>query len=210
VESVEAVEGARAHARLDFSRGLAFSSAAMHLVRTKLPLLVAALAALFLTLGALTGAHADDWTLTGSGIRVKKVAIIDVNVYAISHFMKALPPSKSKQAVIDMDTGKKFVWTMKRDVDQEKIQNALKDAFAMNGYGDAGKIGQFIGAFKSELKENSTVSIVYDADKKETSVSTGSGSATVGGVDFMKAVWSIWLGKIDQPSLGDQLIRKLP
>ncbi len=189
----------------------------MHLARTKLSKLAAplaaALAALLLTLAGLTGvtpARADDWTLTGSGVRVKKVAFVDVNVYAISHFMKTLPPSRSKQAVIDMDTGKKFVWTMKRDVDQEKIQNALKDAFAMNGYADAGKIGQFIGAFKAELKENSSVSIVYDADKKETSVSTGSGSATVGGVEFMKAVWSIWFGKIDQPALGDQLISKLP
>jgi hypothetical protein len=33
---------------------------------------------------------------------------------------------------------------------------------------------------------------------------------TVDGVDFMKAVWSIWLGKIDQPKLGDQLISQLP
>ena len=182
----------------------------MQLVRTRLPVFLAALAAMFSLLLAGPGAFADDWTLTGSGIRVKKVAIVDVNVYAISHYMKQLPPAKTKQAVIEMDTGKKFVWTMKRDVDNEKIQNALKDAFAMNGYGDAGKIGQFIGAFKSELKEKGTVSIVYDADKKETSVDTGSGKATVGGADFMKAVWSIWLGKIDQPSLGDALISKLP
>jgi Chalcone isomerase-like len=179
----------------------------MALARTRIPHFVFALAALFFTMGL---ARADDWTLTGSGIRVKTVAFIDVNVYAISHYVKQLPPAKSKQAVIDLDAGKKFVWTMKRDVDQEKIQDALKNAFAMNGYGDAGKIGAFIGAFKGELKEKSSVTIVYDADKKETSVSTGSGSATVGGVDFMKAVWSIWFGKIDQPALGDQLLGKLP
>jgi len=184
----------------------------MALARTRFPHFFAAVAAIFLALTALTTslALADDWTLTGSAVRVKTVAFIDVKVYAISHYMKQLPPSKSKQAVIEMDTSKKFVWTMKRDVDNEKIQTALKDAFAMNGYGDAGNIATFTGAFKGELKEKGQVSIVYDADKKETSVSTGSGSATVGGVDFMKAVWSIWLGKIDQPNLGDQLISKLP
>lgn len=181
----------------------------MKLARTRLPGYLAALAVVFVLLLAGSGARADDWTLTGSAIRVKRVAIVDVNVYAISHYMKSLPPAKTKQAVIEMDTGKKFVWTMKRDVDQEKIQNALKDAFAMNGYTDGGKIGQFTGAFRSELKEKGQVSIVYDADKKETTVSTGSGSATVGGADFMKAVWSIWLGKIDQPDMGDQLISKL-
>jgi hypothetical protein len=175
--------------------------------RAKLPAFLAAvIAALF----AATFALADDWTLTGSGVRVKTIAFVDINVYAISHYVKQAPPSKSKQAIIDLDAGKKFVWTMKRDVDQDKIQGALKDAFAMNGYGDAGKIAQFIGAFGGDLKEKATVSIVYDADKKATTVTTPSGAATVDGVDFMKGVWSIWFGKIDQPSLGDQLISKLP
>jgi len=37
----------------------------------------------------------------------------------------------------------------------------------------------------------------------------GGGTATIPGVDFMKAVWSIWFGKIDQPALGDALIRNI-
>jgi hypothetical protein len=184
----------------------------MHLSRSrrKPATLLAAFAAVFLAVTALFAAEGD-YILTGSGIRVKTVVFVDVNVYAISHYMKQLPPSKSKRAVIEMDTGKKFVWTMKRDVDHEKIVNALKDAYAMNGYADSAKIAQFIGAFKGELKEKSTVSIVYDADKKATTVTVGGGgSATVPGVDFMKATWSIWLGKIDQPKLGDELIAKIP
>jgi hypothetical protein len=181
----------------------------MRLLRTKSPVLLAALAAVLL---AVTSLFAEgDYTLTGSGIRVKSIAFIDVNVYAISHYMKQLPPTKSKQAVIDMDTGKKFVLTLKRDVDHEKIVDALKGAYAMNGYTDSAKIGQFLGVLKGELKESSSVTIVYDADKKATSLSaTGGGSATVAGVDFMKATWSIWFGKIDQPKLGDQLIAKIP
>ena len=179
----------------------------MNFVRTKAPVLFAVLAAMLL---ATMSAWADgDWKLTGSGIRVKTIAIVDVNVYAISHYMKELPATNSKQAVIDADVGKKFVWTMKRDVDNEKITKALSEAFAMNGYTDGGKIASFVGAFKSELKEKATVTIVYDADKKETTVKTDSGSATIGGVDFMKAVWSIWFAKIDQPKLGDALISQL-
>ena len=179
----------------------------MNLLRSKAPLFFTAFAAVLL---ATMNLFAADWQATGTAIRVKSVAFIDVNVYEISHSMKELPATKSKQAVIDMETGKKFYWTMKRDVDHEKIQNALKEAFAMNGYGDAGKIGAFMGAFKSELKEKSHVTIVYDADKKATTVTVdGGGSATIEGSDFMKAVWSIWFGKIDQPKLGDQLISKL-
>lgn len=180
----------------------------MNFARSKASLLLVTLVALVLAAGS---AFAADFTLTGTGTRVKSVAFIDVNVYSISHFMKDLPSSKSKQAVIEQDTDKKFVWTMLRDVDHEKIVGALKDAYAMNGYGDSGKIGQLMGAFKSELKEKSKVTISYDAAKKATTVTVGGGgSATVDGVDFMKATWSIWFGKIDQPRLGDQLISKLP
>jgi hypothetical protein len=152
----------------------------------------------------------DGWYHTGDGVRVKQVAIITAKVYAIRHDMKCLPAAKSKQAVIDADCEKKFSWKMLRDVDAEKIQKALREAFQANGYGDGGKIAQFLGAINKEMKEDTLVSISYNAQAKTTSiwVSNG-GQATVAGADFMKAVWSIWFGRIDQPSLGDSLISKL-
>src|SRR4051812_17107899 len=138
----------------------------MHLARTRIPLFFAVMVAALL---GVTGLLAQgEWTHTGTGIRVKTVAVVDVNVYEIKHFMKQLPPARTRQAVIEMETGKKFAWTMLRDVDQDKIKTALKDAFAMNGYADGPKIGLFISAFKGDLKEKSHVNIVYDPDKKET------------------------------------------
>jgi hypothetical protein len=153
----------------------------------------------------------DGYFHTGDGIRTKSIAFVNVKVYAIGHDMKELPPTKSKQAVIDLDVDKRLTWRMLRDVDAEKIQNALKEAFAMNGYSDAGKIGQFTGAFKGELKENQYIVITYSTANKSTTVQVlgGGGSATVAGLDFMKATWSIWFGKIDQPSLGDALISRM-
>jgi hypothetical protein len=157
------------------------------------------------------GLWADDWTLTGSGTRVKTVAFIDVNVYDISHYVKKLPAAKTKQAVIELDADKKFVWTMRRDVDKEKIIDAIKNAFAMNGYTDQAKIGTYLSAWTGDLKEKSHVYITYDAAAKAVTVKVdGGGSATIPGEELMKAVWSIWFGKIDQPKLGDQLISKLP
>ena len=83
--------------------------------------------------------------------------------------------------------------------------------FQVHGIGsDAAKIGKFIGVFKAEILEKQKVTIVYDAAKKTTTITAPGGSATVEGVEFMKAVWSLWFGKIDQPKLGDQLIQKLP
>ena len=44
---------------------------------------------------------------------------------------------------------------MLRDVDSAKIQKALREAFAMNGYGDACKSASFVGAFNNEeIKED--------------------------------------------------------
>jgi hypothetical protein len=182
------------------------------LFRTKSGLLLAALTAILLT--ALQAwalePNKDGWYHTGTGVRVKTIAIVDVNVYEVRHFMKALPPAKSKQAVVDMDVDKKITLTMMRDVDADKIKGAFKDAYAMNGYGDQGKIGQMLGAFTGELKEKSTTTISYSAANKTTTITAaGGGSVSIPGPEFMKATWNIWFGKIDQPKLGDQMIKNL-
>lgn len=180
----------------------------MLITRRNAAVLLATLAA---TLSSVTTLSADDWTLTGTGTRVKTIAFVDINVYDISHYVKKLPPAKSKQAVIDLDADKKFVWTMRRDLPKDKVQESIKAAFAMNGYADQGKINKYLSAWSNELKEKSHAYITYDSAAKTVTVKVDSGgTATIEGVEFMKAVWSIWFGKIDQPKLGDALISKLP
>ncbi|HEY8075716.1 MAG TPA: chalcone isomerase family protein [Labilithrix sp.] len=166
-----------------------------------------AVAVLTFALSAL----ADGWIHTGDAVRTKSVGPFTAKVYAIRHDMKEKPESKSKQAVIEANVDKKFTWRMLRDVDSDKIKKAMREAFALNGFGDGGRIDQFTSAFnKDEVKENSTVVISYSADKKATTIWVqNGGSATIAGDDFMRAVWSIWFGRIDQPSMGDQLISLL-
>jgi hypothetical protein len=172
-------------------------------------LLLVLLAALLVAIAS--PALADGWIHTGDAVRTKSVGPFTAKVYAIRHDMKDKPQAKSKQAVIEAPTDKKFTWRMLRDVDSDKIKKALREAFGLNGFGDSGRIEQFVGAFnKDEVKENSSVVISYSADKKATTIWVQSGgSAVVPGEDFMKAAWSIWLGKIDQPAMGDQLISLL-
>lgn len=176
---------------------------------TRFRFLLVALFGLFVTFSG--AAFADGMIHTGNAVRTKSVGPFNPKVYAIRHDMKERPAAKSKAAVIEADVDKKFSWTMLRDVDSVKIQKALREAFAMNGYGDQAKINAFVGAFnREEVKEKSSVVIAYDATNKTTTITVQNGtSATVPGVDFMKGVWSIWLGKIDQPSMGDQLISLL-
>ncbi|MGZ3407278.1 MAG: chalcone isomerase family protein [Polyangia bacterium] len=162
---------------------------------------------MFATSAAALERDRDGYFHTGDGVRVKKVAFIHVKVYAIDHYMKDLPAQKSKQAVIDANVDKRFSWKMLRSVDAEKIKNALREAYAKNGYSDAGKINPFVDAITKELKEGDAVTIKYDAAKKATTITSPAGSATVPGEDFMKATWSIWFGKIDQKELGDDLLK---
>jgi hypothetical protein len=154
-------------------------------------------------------ATADEWVHTGDGIRTKKVAFFHVKVYAIDHAMKDVPADHSKQGIINAEVDKKLEWKMLRSVDAEKIRNALREAYAKNSYGDAGKIEQLIAPINRELKEGATVTIRYDAASKQTTLETGGAKATVAGADFMRATWSIWFGNIDQPSHTDSLLSKL-
>ena len=48
-----------------------------------------------LVLGMEISAQAVNFTTTGSGIRVKKIAFVSVNVYAITHQMKDVPATRT-------------------------------------------------------------------------------------------------------------------
>ncbi|MFO0670379.1 MAG: chalcone isomerase family protein [Polyangiaceae bacterium] len=173
---------------------------------------VSAILALAVSLPALAlEKGADGFYMTGGGTRVKKVIIKNFDVYDVWHYMKELPGEKSRAAVIAADVDKKLLWKMKRDVDAEKIKNALSEAYGINGCGGDARIGKLLGAVGHDLKENEYVTIKYDAASKSTSLSlSGGGAASAPGADFMKCTWSIWFGKMpDQQSLGDQLISKL-
>lgn len=147
---------------------------------------------------------------TGYGIRVKNIAFINVNVYEVVHKMKEFPKVKSKPAVIEADVDKQIVLRMLRDVPSEKLVKAVGEAYALNGYTNGGAINQLFGIVQGDVKKDEFVVITYTAATKTVSMYfRGKGSA-VGGVDFMKATWSCWFGKIDQPSLGDGLISQIP
>lgn len=169
--------------------------------------------ALGLTLIAGSGAalepDKDGWYHTGQGVRVKTIAFINVKAYAIGHWVKKLPPVKSKQAVIDLDADKQLSFVMMRDVPEGKIKTMFRDAFALNGYRDAKKIDAFLGVFTAELEKGTHTTIRYDATKKATTIAVSGRSATIDSEEFMRATWSVWFGKSEQPELGDALISKL-
>ena len=154
-------------------------------------------------------AQAKDFTVTGSGVRVKKIAFVSVKVYSITHSMKDVP-AKNAQEIINADTDKKFVLKMMRDIEAEKIANAFKEAYGNNGYSNAGNISTISSVLSGDLKEGDTITFSYNSANKTVSLTSGGKTSNVAGVDFMKATWSIWFGKIDQPDLTQNLMSKIP
>ncbi len=155
--------------------------------------------------------EANGYFLTGTGVRQKEVALFRVDVYVISHYMRDLPPAKSKGAVITADVDKMFALRMLRELSAEQIQGALRQSFAENGYDNRAKIDAFVAAVGQPLGKGTTITIRYDAASKITTASAkGNRPISIPGVDFMIATWSIWLGRIDQDGLGDALIQLIP
>src|SRR6476469_5388475 len=107
---------------------------------------------------------------TGTGVRVKHVGPFSAKVYTISHYMRELPQTKSKQAVIAMDTDKAFSWRLMRDLEVKQIKDAMREGFKMNGYADAAKIEQLLGAFTKPPPENTLITINYTSAVKSTSM----------------------------------------
>jgi len=153
---------------------------------------------------------ANGWYHTGDSVRTK--TFLKVKVYGIGHDMKCLPAAKTKQSMIDTDCDKKFTLAMKHDIDKAKFTDALKEAYALNNYNDAGKINQALAAISADIVDGkTTITISYNSAAKTTTFteSNGGGTATVAGADFMKGTWSIWFGKIDPSSMSDELMSKL-
>lgn len=166
------------------------------------------------------GAFAEGkWVTTGSSLRVKSIGPFTAKVYTITHMMKERPREGSRKGMIEAEVDKQFLLFFQRDVDADKIKNAFREGFKMNGYGDTAKIEQFVGAvgkgdvveYDKDKKGPPSISVVYNAKAQATTINVpGHGTATIGGVDFMKAAWSLWFGKIDQPAMGDHLMATLP
>ena len=153
-------------------------------------------------------AQAKDFTVTGSGVRVKKIAFVPVKVYSITHSMKDVP-AKNAQEIINADTDKKFVLKMMRDIDAEKIGNAIKEAYSNNGYTNSGNINTISSILTGDLKEGDTITFAYNSASKTVTCTMSGKTSNVSDLNFMKATWSIWFGKIDQPDLTQSLMSRI-
>jgi len=157
-----------------------------------------------------TAIERPGWIHTGEGVREKHLALIHIQAYSISHWVRTRPPAVTRSAMIDLEEDKQFTLRMLRDVGVGRMKGMFRDAFALNRYRDQTKIEAFLAALTRDLAKGDQITVAYTPQGVTTSISLqGGGTATVQGKDFMRATWSIWFGQSDQPALGEALVSKL-
>ncbi|MGZ3650861.1 MAG: chalcone isomerase family protein [Bdellovibrionota bacterium] len=162
---------------------------------------------------AKVGNHAYSLRLVGAGLRYKKVAFIKAKVYVGEFFVDA--PEKiiksSDGALASLSTQKAMAirMTFVRDVDGEKVSNGFKEALETNKVKlDTPAVKSFLDAVKAggEAKDQKTLVVVgekLDGAKEQISYENAAGKLVVisGDAGFVRDIFSIWLGKIDDSGL---------
>lgn len=154
----------------------------------------------------------DGFFQTGAGTRSK----LGGKTYDIFHSIKQLPAVRSRQALIDADVDKRFslvfraVPLLLKPIvggsawPKDKIQGSFREGFAANDYTVKEKIDRFLSPIAQDFVEKDTIFIQYNAETKSTTITVKTAKVTVEGADFMRAVWSLWFGKIDQKDLPEE------
>ena len=151
----------------------------------------------------------DGYYITGSGIRVKGLFFVDVDVYQATHQMRVIPRDTSKFGIVNADVDKRTIIKMLRNVKLKKILKNSRNAYKINGCEENDKVDRLLSVLDDDLKEGDTFMIAYDSATKTVTAYHNRNRASVKGYDFMRYTWLTWFGKIDMPELGDMLIARL-
>jgi hypothetical protein len=82
-------------------------------------------------------------------------------------------------------------------VTKEKFVETVKEGFGKASHGKATdeQIKKFMGLFKGEFKDGDKINIDYIPNKGVVVTMNGKKLGTVSGLEFKKALFSVWLGK---------------
>jgi hypothetical protein len=144
--------------------------------------------------------------LNGTGLRKKAI----FKVYVASLYLEKAP-DPDPRSVVESDQMKRVDMGMLRDLDRDKIVEAVREGFEKNSREQMPKLQQRLDRFVEQipdLKEGQRLTITY-APAGGTSVVVGDGEARtrIEGKDFADALFRVWLG--DHPVDSDLKDRML-
>ena len=133
----------------------------------------------------------DNLVLNGAGLREK---------YWMDLYVAALyVPKKTNEAgkVIYNDTEMAIhIKIISNSVTRERFIESVNEGFANTSHGKATKedIKKFVGFFNEAIKEGDKINLDYLPGKGVRVTKNGSLKGTIPGLEFKKALFSIWLG----------------
>lgn len=132
--------------------------------------------------------------LNGAGIRKKAMVL---KLYSGGLYLPA--KSNDANAIIDGDGNMAIKLHITSGfVSSEAMSDAVRDGFDASMKGDtsslASEIKTFIGFFSEEIVEDNIFDITHQAGKGVVVYKNGKELGTITGMDFKKALFSIWLG----------------
>ena len=136
----------------------------------------------------------DILLLNGAGFRKK----LFIKVYAAGLYLKE--KSSDPQKIIDADAPMAIqMYFVYHEVSRKKLVNAWNEGFKDGTGGNISHIKSEIDTFNSffseDAKENDIYDITYIPEEGISVYIKGQLKGTIKGLDFKKAVFSIWLGK---------------
>ena len=136
----------------------------------------------------------DELLLNGAGFRKK----LFIKVYAAGLYLKE--KQTDPQKIMDADTPMAIrMHFVHSEVSSKKLVNAWNEGF-VNGTGGniapiKTKIDTFNAYFSQNAKKNDIYDIIYIPEQGVSVYIKGELKGTIKGLDFKKAVFSIWLGE---------------
>ncbi len=133
--------------------------------------------------------------LNGAGLRT--ATFLNVKVYAAGLYVENT--SQDSGEVISSDQTKRVRMSMLRDLEKEKIVDAITEGFEKNAKSQLpalqARLNKLTAAIPAELKKGDELVLTYVPGKGTRIETKGGQELTVEGKDFADALFSVWLGK---------------
>lgn len=144
------------------------------------------------TFEAKTSVNGKTLLYNGSGLREKYT----FDLYVAALYLRR--PSMDANKVINDDVEMGIhLELVSNKVTKEKFVETVKEGFGKASHGKATdeQIKKFMGLFKGEFKDGDKINIDYIPNKGVVVTMNGKKLGTVSGLEFKKALFSVWLGK---------------
>ncbi len=140
----------------------------------------------------------SDLLLNGSGIRIKKIGFMKLDLYVAGLYLTQKSTDVEAMTVKDEGMAIKLHITSKM-INSKRMSKATNEGFETSTGGNTAaiksEINDMIGVFKDGIKVGDVYDLVYVPQVGTQIFKNGELKTTVKGLEFKKALFGIWVGE---------------